>query len=65
MAKETSDKGEVTFVHRFARALAQANGHSHPDEHADKVAAAYIADRDQAQQSGGESGDKASSGGEA
>lgn len=40
---KTEDKGETTFVRKFARALAVANGHSHPDEYADKVAAAYVA----------------------
>jgi hypothetical protein len=36
------DKREALFVHALARAIAVANGHSHPDDYATAVADAYI-----------------------
>jgi hypothetical protein len=57
------DEHELVLVHDFARAIARANGHSHPDEHADRVVAAYKGELEPAEASGGEAGE--GSGGEA
>lgn len=35
------DKRETVFVSAIAKAIAVANGHSHPDDYAAAVAAAY------------------------
>jgi hypothetical protein len=60
------DEHELVLVHDFARALARANGHSHPDEYAERVVAAYKGELEPADASGSEDeGGEGSSGGEA
>ncbi len=60
------DEAELDLVRKIARAQARANGHSHPDEHADKVVAAYKGELEPADESEGDAGEGGeASGGEA
>jgi hypothetical protein len=61
------DEAELDLVRRIARAQARANGHSHPDEHADRVVAAYKGELEPPDEPGSEDADEqgeTSSGGE-
>jgi hypothetical protein len=61
------DEAELVLVRKVARAIARANGHSHPDEHADRVVAAYKGELEPAEASEGEDAGEGAeaSGGEA